>query len=246
MTCRPELVTGWVDGVLDETDRAAVEAHLTACSTCRAQADFERELGPRLRALPSPGPRPELLAAVRARLDAARPRRSWILPVAAALAGLLLWGRGVPSFVAWELARDHELCFGKPKLPARIWSGDPVEVTHWFEEQGTSVPPLPGGRRGLALVGARYCPLLDRMAAHVYYANHDRHLSVFVLSGPVRFSEPDLGTQVRDRAVRMLRSAGMTVAVVGQSEEDVLAFRDHFTTTTALLLEVPRHATGRY
>ena len=96
-------------------------------------------------------------------------------------------------------------------------------------------PALPGGGRDLALVGARYCPLVDRLAAHVYYANDDRHLSVFVLAGPARFAGYELGTEARGREVRLLRSAGMTVALVSEHEEDVAAFRDHFTTTTALL-----------
>lgn len=239
MTCRPDVVTGWVDGVLDDADRATVEQHLATCAACRDQAAFERDLGPRLRAVLPPEPRPELLSAVRRKLDATRPRRAWVLPVAAALVGLLLWGRGAAPFVAWELARDHEHCFAKARLPARIWSSDPLEVARWFEDQGTSVPPLPDGDRGLALVGARYCPLVDRLAAHVYYANDDdRHLSVFVLAGPARLAGYELNTEARGRKVRLLRSAGMTVAVVGEHEEDVLAFRDHFTTTTALL-ELP-------
>jgi hypothetical protein len=84
-------------------------------------------------------------------------------------------------------------------------------------------------------VGARYCPLVDRLAAHVYYANDDRHLSVFVFAGPARFAGYELGTEARGREVRLLRSAGMTVALVSEHSEDVAAFRDHFTTTTALL-----------
>jgi len=239
MTCRPELVTGWVDGALDAAHRAEVEAHVATCPACREQAAFERELGKHLRSLPSPEPRPELVTTVRTRLAAARPRRSWILPLAAALVGLVLWGRGAAPFVAWELARDHEHCFGKAKLPARIWSGDPLEVARWFEEQGTQVPPLPDGRRGLSLIGARYCPLLDRIAAHVYYADEERHLSVFVLAGPVRLDGHDRGAETRGRTVRLLRSAGMTVAVVAEHAEDVQAFRDYFTTTTALLEPPP-------
>ncbi len=235
MTCRPELVTGFVDGVLSPAERAGVEEHLAACPSCRDQVDFERSLGPRLRALPSPEPRPELLPAVRRRLAAARSPRPWRLPATAAVVGLLLWGRGASPFVAWELARDHDHCFSQSQLPARIWSSDPIEVAQWFEDQGTAVPQLPEGRRGLSLVGARYCPLVDRLAAHVYYANDDRRLSVFVISGPARFSGYELGTEARGREVRLLRSAGMTVALVSEHSEDVAAFREHFTTSTALL-----------
>jgi len=158
-----------------------------------------------------------------------------VLPVAAALLGVVLWGRGTASFVAWELARDHVHCFGKSRLPAQVWSSDPREIARWFEEQGTVVPPLPEGRRGLMLVGARYCPLVDRLAAHVYYADENRPLSVFVLAGPARFSGYELGMESRNREVRLLHSAGMTVALVAEHADDVAAFREHFTTTTASL-----------
>jgi anti-sigma factor RsiW len=235
VTCRPELVTGLVDGVLSPADRASLEEHLASCPSCRDQAEFERSVGPRLRALPSPEPRAELLQAVRRRLSVARTPRPWLLPVAAAFFGLLLWGRGAAPFVAWELARDHDHCFAKARLPARVWSSDPIEVARWFEDQGTAVPPLPEGRHGLALVGARYCPLVDRLAAHVYYANDDRRLSVFVFAGPARFSGYELGAEARGHEVRLLRSAGMTVALVSEHADDVAAFRDHFATTTALL-----------
>jgi anti-sigma factor RsiW len=235
VSCEPELVTGYVDGVLGPEDRARLEEHLAACASCRDQAEFERQVGPRLRALPPPEPRPELLEAVRRRLESVRSPRPWLLPVAAAFIGLVLWGRGSPSFVAWEVARDHVHCFGQAHLPARIWSSNPAEVARWFEDQGTAVPPLPEGRRGLVLVGARYCPLVDRLAAHVYYAEEDRHLSVFVLAGPARLSGYELGTAARGREVRLLRSAGMTVAIVAEHAEDVAAFREHFATTRASL-----------
>jgi len=234
VSCRPERVTAWVDESLPPEEMAEVSAHVLECATCRAQADAERSLRARLRALPSAEPRPELLAAVRARLGVVRRPRLWALPFAAALAVALLWARGAASFVAWELARDHDHCFGQEKLPARFWSGDAGEVGRWLESQGTEAPPLPAGRPGLPLVGARYCPLLDRVVAHVYYAGEERELSLFVLAGPARFAD-ELETRARGRAVRLLRSAGATLAIVAEREEDVKAFRDALVTATVRL-----------
>jgi hypothetical protein len=234
VTCRPERVTAWVDEALPPEELAEVAAHLAECPACRAQADAERALRARLRTLPSAEPRPELLAAVRTRIAAMRRPRLWTLSAAAALALVLLWARGASSFVAWELARDHDHCFGMAKLPARFWSGDATEVARWLESQGTEVPPLPAGRPALPLVGARYCPLLDRVAAHVYYAGEERQLSLFVLSGPVRFSG-EIETHARGRVVRLLRSAGSTLALVADREEDVKAFRDELVSATVRL-----------
>jgi len=178
--------------------------------------------------------RPELLAAVRSRLDSVRRARRWTLFGAAALAAVFLWARGAPSFVAWELARDHDRCFGLEKLPARLWSGDAAEVARWLESEGTEVPPLPAGSALLPLVGARYCLLLDRRVAHVYYEGEERQLSLFVLSGPARFAG-ELQMRVRGRVVRLLRSAGSTLALVADREEDVKAFRDQLVTATVRL-----------
>jgi len=235
VSCTPERVTGYVDDVLGSSERAEVEAHITSCATCLAQAAAERDLRAGLRSLPVPEPRPDFEADVRRRLAARSRRRSaWLLPLAASLVLLALWGRGAASFVAWELSRDHTKCFGMAKLPATVWSSDPVEVTAWFEEQGTRLPPVPPAAGDMGLVGARYCHLLDRYAAHLFYASEERRFSVFVISGPVRFADT-WGTESRGQKVRFLRSAGTTVALVGDKAEDIEAFRSTFTTTLAWL-----------
>jgi hypothetical protein len=151
----------------------------------------------------------------------------------AALVLLGLWARGLPSFVAWEVARDHQRCFGRRHLPARVWSSDPAEVRDWLEARGTPVPPLPSHAHVAELAGARYCPLEDRVAAHVYYGGDgDGMVSVFLLSGPARIGDGWSGT-VRGLHVRLLRAAGRTLAVVGQSAADVEATSRSFTVTVA-------------
>ena len=153
-------------------------------------------------------------------------------------AGLLLvlaglWVRGVPSFVAWEVARDHQRCSGRRHLPARVWSADPAEVHEWLEARGTPTPPLPAYAHASELVGARYCPLLDRVAAHVYYGGEGAGIvSVFVLSGPARIGDGWTG-KVRGLHVRLLRAAARTLAVVGESEGDVVATARAFLVTVA-------------
>jgi len=162
---------------------------------------------------------------------------------AIALALLGLWARGLPSFVAWEVARDHERCFGRRLLPARLWSSDPAEVRDWLESRGTPTPFLPAHPNDADLVGVRYCPLADRVAAHVYYGGVGvRPVSIFLLSGPARIGDGWSG-RARGLHVRLLRAAGRTVAIVGENEADVAATARSFTSTVATS-PVPRRPRG--
>ncbi len=162
-------------------------------------------------------------------------RRGW--PAAAVVAGLVVlailwWVRGLPAFVAWELARDHQRCFGQAQLHARLWSSDPAEIRAWLEERGTPVQPFPGHPGHVEIVGVRYCPLADRVAAHVYYGGQGSLVSVFVVSGPARIGDGWSG-RVHELQVRMLRSAGRTLAVVGEVQSDVDAVAHAFQLSAA-------------
>jgi anti-sigma factor RsiW len=235
VSCSPELVTGYVDGVLDAPSREAVEGHLAGCPACREQAGFERALRERLRALPAPEPRPGLAADVRRGLRA-RPLSTSrvVLATAAGLTLAFLLGRGAAPFVALELAWDHGHCFSKRVLPAQVWSDDPDRLTDWFARQGTELPALPAAAGGLELVGARYCPLLDRKVGHVYYVGRGRHVSLYAIPGSVRFSGDFLDTTA-GRVVRLLRIEGRTVGLVGERPEDVAAFERALTSRYARL-----------
>jgi hypothetical protein len=165
-----------------------------------------------------------------------RPSRArFILPLAAVLL-VGAWLRGLPGFVALELARDHAKCFSRSTLPAEVWSDDPSELAAWFEKRGSSMPPLPRGAAGLSLVGARYCSLGDRSAPHLYYASRRGRVSLFVVPGPLRFERAYAG-DVRGRDVRFLRSAGVTLALVSEDREAVDAFAREFTQSVARLAE---------
>jgi anti-sigma factor RsiW len=233
MSCRPERVTAYVDGALDEEARAQLEAHLAECSECREQARIETELRQRLRELPQPEPGPDLERRVRARLRRGRPRGlRWVLPAAATLL-LVLWGRGSAPFVAWELSRDHDRCFSAKMVPAKLWSNDAHTVMAWFEEEGKPIPLVPDSVNGLTLLGARFCPLPSgAMAPHLYYASEEGQLSLFVVPHSVRFRD-SYAVSARGNAVRLLRAGGVVVGIVGERVEDVEAFYGAFQTTVA-------------
>ena len=233
MTCEPEKVTGYVDGVLEPEERSRVEQHLRECATCREQADAERDLRRRLALLRAPEPSETLEARLRRRLKPRRRVWRWALPLAASLATVALWAHGAPVVVAWQLARDHDHCFGFRTLPAKVWTTDPHDMAAWLEEQGRTVPVLPEGAAGLDLVGGRLCPLADRRVGHVYYTGGQHKLSLFVVPGWVRLDRQHT-VQAGDRTVRLLRVGGSTVGLVSEEREAVERFEQALTTTVAL------------
>ncbi|HVR70160.1 MAG TPA: zf-HC2 domain-containing protein [Vicinamibacteria bacterium] len=237
MTCDPEKVTAFVDEALPEDERKGVEAHLAECLSCREQADFETVLRARLRALAPLEVPAGLGRSVRRRLRSSSARRviaAVALPAAAALALFVFWLRAAPPFVAWELARDHSSCFGRSRLPAKVWSGDPDRVSAWFDDDGFSIPVVPEKAGSAELLGARYCPLIDRSVAHLYYSGDDVNLSLFVVPGSVRMGASHQA-EVLGQTVHLLRVGGTVVGVVSASEEAVEAAERALTRTVARL-----------
>jgi anti-sigma factor RsiW len=239
VSCDPERITAFVDGALDPVRARLTEEHLAACADCRAQAEAERALKARLRSLSAPEPRAAAEQTLRRRLRPAWKRRlRWAVPLAAGLAAMVVWVRGAAPFVAWELARDHDHCFGMEALPAQLWSGDPDRVGSWLEEHGRPLPPVPEEAHGLELVGVRRCPLLDRRVGHVYYASAERsggrNLSLFVVPGRVRLQD-GLRTRSGGKTVRLLRTGDALVGLVSEDEEAVEAFARALSTRMAAL-----------
>ncbi len=222
-----------MDGALPADEAASIEAHLTECADCRGQADDERQIRRRLASLPPGDLPPSLPFEVRSRLRAGR--WGWVkvaLPLAAGLVVLLLWARGLPPVVAWQLSRDHAACFRGEHLPAQVWGSDPSRLAAWFEAGGWRMPLLPEGAEGIVLIGGRYCPLADRRVAHVYYGARSANLSFFVVPEPVRFGGAHR-TATRGRTVHLMRLEGQVVALVSEEAAVVDAFERALTITVA-------------
>ena len=232
-SCDGPRLTAYVDGVLPPEARAEVEAHLRSCPSCREQEAFERGLRERMRALSAPEVPPGLEDRVRRRIRH-RPLPTAVrwLPLAAAMALAVFWGRGAAPFVAWEIARDHIHCFAKEHLPAQVWTSDTGEIAEWYRQRGTELPMIPASVGGVELVGGRYCPLVDRKVAHLYYAGEKRHLSLYVVPGPARFGN-HLVTRKQGENVRLLHTGGMTLAVVSEDADLVDAFQRALSTSRA-------------
>jgi anti-sigma factor RsiW len=103
MSCAVQSeLTAYVDGELDEPQRAKVEAHLSGCEECRAKVALIRGLAARVAELPAREPSPALRRAVLERVAAAAEspwkrfvehwRTSWVWPslAGAAVAVLLM------------------------------------------------------------------------------------------------------------------------------------------------------------
>ena len=163
-----------------------------------------------------------------------------LLALALGLLGFGLWIRGLPTFVAWQLARDHAR--GLADRPgSRVWSSEPAVVSAWLEQHGTPVPPLPGHAGSAGLVGARYCALLDRVAAHVVYQSEDATVSIFVLHGPLRAPNGWSAT-VHGLHVTFLPAVGRVLASVGEREDDVRAAWRQLATSVAAAEHPPNAA----
>ena len=233
MTCDPVRVTGWVDGALPDAEREAMESHVAACAACSAQAEAERTIAQALRTLP----RPELprLLSERVRRGARKPvalrRRVWV-PALAAMLLLALWVRASPRFIAVQARLDHHHCFGQDRVPAQIFTSDPLRLAAWYEEGGWDVPLVPASAGGLELVGGRYCRFADRRVAHVYYSDAKRQLSLYVVPGAIRLEGPFAWRRGGTR-VNIVPVAGSRVALVSTDAEAIDAFRRSFARTTA-------------
>jgi hypothetical protein len=81
-------------------------------------------------------------------------------------------------------------------------------------------------------VGAHYCSLFDRVAAHVVYQGEEASVSIFVLHGPVR-APSGWSASVHGVHVHFVRAAGRVLAIVGERDEDVRAAMRGFATSVA-------------
>ena len=212
-----------------------MEAHLAECPDCDDQVTEERRVRELLAHLPPVEPRSGFELALRSRLKHRSGPVRWLLPLAAVLAIAVLWLRGVPGVVAFEVAVDHAKCFSQDPLPAKIWSADRDRVAAWFEERGTAMPLIPAGAGGLELVGGRYCPLIGGSSApHLYYSSEHKTASLFVLHRSVRFAD-EYESRPRGLGVRLLRERGHTLAIVSDDLDLLERFEASLTVSVARL-----------
>lgn len=131
MTAHPddERLNDWVEGVLDGSERAALDDHIDSCDSCRERAEALRRLLADLRALPrevSPGAdlRPAIRAQVRRRSEA-RALRRLRGPLAAAAALLVVGTATLTALVVRALDDDGA---STPDAPTALLAEDRAAV----------------------------------------------------------------------------------------------------------------------
>ena len=242
-------LTLYLDDELQGTERAAVEAHLSECESCRAI--FSRELeflntvrgSGQLYVAP-----PELRAKVEQVL---RPRRSsrfnWMVAAAAVLLVLLL------PVVAWRvvkrshqpekgpagsfalLAAETHLRHVRGQLPLEVESTSPQDISSWFVNKVNFRVKLPnyqessGQEKLYVLEGARLVGFQNDYAAYVAYQMKERPISLVITSASL--VEPTGGEEIPAGGLKFHYNAidglkvltwsdrGLTYALVSDLEE---------------------------
>ncbi|MBI5836634.1 MAG: zf-HC2 domain-containing protein [Candidatus Eisenbacteria bacterium] len=145
--CRQQLeawrLSSYLDGDLDASHRAAVEAHLAGCAACRERAADLQGMVAALRELPAPEPSPFLWARVQAGLREGRPRRSGL--------AAFEWQRWIPAGAAAAAAFAFVLWSGQAR-----WWDSPGEIAGTASHSASGT--FPGGRDGTAPSGSAFEP----------------------------------------------------------------------------------------
>jgi anti-sigma factor RsiW len=202
------LVTPYVDGIINDTDRDLVDRHLSACRPCRGRVHAERAVHALIctrRATLGGGAVPPALRARCALLG--RPATSLLRTATwrvratgfALAAGLVLVVAGAFVFeaterstrvLAAELTADHMKCF-------RVINGGPgahpepqaVESSMASSFGWQMRLPEHADRAGLELVGARRCVYGGGVVAHIMYRHNGNPMSIFMLPERARPQE---------------------------------------------------------
>jgi anti-sigma factor RsiW len=208
----------YVDGELEAADRAAVDAHLSACPPCRSRLDAERSVRALIHARHAAlcaDAAPETLrarcaaacqtatAAPRPAVPIVRPAsafhvwRTRLAPLALAASVAIIAGGTLvyeatdqsSRVMAAELTADHIKCFGLNRVLGTHDTAAAVENAIASSFGLRLALPEQPEREGLELVGERPCLYGEGKIAHIMYRYNGRPVSVFMLPKTTRRDE---------------------------------------------------------
>ena len=185
------LITPYVDGEITASERAMVDAHLSACPPCRQRAEAEAAARQTLRAR---GCQPCAPAQLRNRCRKATTPLGRITctysPASLSMfAAAVLMAGGVsaygltrlsPTVLAAQLTLDHVKCFAVH--PSTVPVDARATEDQFAQDYGwrLHVPVAPAAD-GLQLVGMRRCFCGEGPAVHVMYRHDGEPISLYVL-----------------------------------------------------------------
>ncbi len=232
------LLEPYLDGEFEADDRASVDAHLSRCSACRAEAAramaFRSELRARLREAMAPGTAQgtapdSLRRRISAALDAeeSRPTPWWrrvlsplpVAAMAACVAGALVVfaGHRATDPLVEEAVRKHAR-----DLPLELSAASlgPEAIPAMLASKLDFNPRPPAFRaNGVKLVGARLAQLREWPAAYMRYETPRGPVGLFIIDDP-EHRVVEVGRQVRTGpgAMWVMNARGYNVAVWRKNE----------------------------
>ncbi len=197
MICREARarIHPYVDGELGTEDQLALEGHLLACRTCRAEYDSVRQVVDTLRGskplYPEP---PSLRLKVRTILELDRSKHSRRTRLRAALmsaafAATLVVALFLPTLRGQRFtsfAAGTHLRYAQGLMPLGVVSEEPEAVSRWLHSHlpfHLALPDYPaefGKRKSYSLVGARLLKFEGNEVAYLAYTMEKRPISLLV------------------------------------------------------------------
>lgn len=221
-------LTPWADGEAPDPDRAAVDAHLSRCSTCQAQAKAEETVRAVVRArrasLAQSAPA-GLRVRCRPQASGVSMVRRWVPLSLAATLVLAIGGAFLYSLnnrvnaLAASITADHVKCF---KLADTNQAPDvATEAARWEQRHGWHLAVMPGvPADDIRFVGVRRCLSSGGQVAHLMYTSQGRPLSVFVWR-KAEYGEREL--EIFGHRTLLWSSADRMYAVVGTETPERMA-----------------------
>lgn len=226
------LMTPYVDDVLDGTSRDGVDRHVASCPPCRARLVSERSARAALRrcaaALAPPLPPglqsrcealvhdavPERPASTRTTWQRLRPLGISAAVVAGAVVILLLATSQSNAVLAAQLAADHAKCFRIFPPADRAGIGKQQAEDELAANGWKMRVPASSSSNDLKLLGVRGCLTAAGAIPHVLYESNGKPLSLFKLDGARRAET----LQIMGKQCRIWQRDNCTFVLVAEGD----------------------------
>ena len=233
-----QVLDAWIDGELDSTTTADIQAHVDACTACAALEGQRRTLSAAIRedapryAAP-PGLRLRVSRAIRR--EDGRSAPTWaqagaIAACAALLSALLTFWLLQPETEARlneQVVSAHVASLGQPSRLVSVDSAERHTVKPWFQGKVAFAPAVKEGSEGFVLLGGRIDRVGTRESAAIVYRIRKLVVNVFVWPAHGA-NETEGETRVRGFSIVNWNEDGLHYAAVSDVDpRDLRRFAEH-------------------